>query len=101
MLAWLLNQADAPAVESALEEAEAGNLHLFMSWINVGESYYIIAKRHPREKAEEFLHRLPSLPMRIVLPNEEDILAARIKAAHPVALPMPSPSRWPKRNWPA
>lgn len=86
MLAWLLNQAGASAVESALEEAEAGNLHLFMSWINVGESYYIIAKRHPREQAEEFLHRLPSLPIRIVLPNEEDILAAaRIKAAHPVA----------------
>ena len=57
-----------------------------MSWINVAEVYYIAAKRHGAKRAEEFLSRLPSLPIRVVLPDEEAIMAAaRIKAAHPVA----------------
>src|SRR5260370_25216438 len=80
----LLNQTAAPTVESFIQDA--GNLQLFMSWINVAEVYYIAAKRHGAKRAEEFLNRLPSLPIRVVLPDEEGIMAAaRIKAAHPVA----------------
>jgi len=73
-------------VESFIEAADAGNLKLVMSWMNVGEVYYIISKRHGRDSAEEFLSRLPSLPIRLVLPDQDGILAAaRVKAAHPVA----------------
>jgi ribonuclease VapC len=86
MIAWLLNQAAAPAVESFIQEADAGNLQLLMSWMNVGEVFYIISKRHGARQAEEFLNRLPSLPIRLVLPDEEGILAAAaVKAAHPVS----------------
>jgi predicted nucleic acid-binding protein len=86
MIAWLLDQAAAPAVESLLREADAGKLELLMSWINVAEVYYIAAKRHGLQRAEEFLSRIPSLPIRVVLPDEDGIMAAaRIKAAHPVA----------------
>lgn len=57
-----------------------------MSWLNVAETFYILAKRNSAAVAEEFLIRLPSLPIRIVLPDEEGIMAAaRIKAVHPVA----------------
>jgi predicted nucleic acid-binding protein len=57
-----------------------------MSWLNVAETFYILAKRTSLAVAEEFLSRLPSLPIRIVLPDEDGIMAAaRIKAAHPVA----------------
>lgn len=77
MIAWLLNQAAAPAVESFIQEADAGNLQLLMSWMNVGEVFYIISKRHGARQAEEFLNRLPSLPIRLVLPDEEGILAGR------------------------
>ncbi|HEY6391291.1 MAG TPA: type II toxin-antitoxin system VapC family toxin [Bryobacteraceae bacterium] len=84
LLAWLLNQPAASAVESFIQEA--GNLRLFMSWMNIAEVYYIAAKRHGVKRAEEFLSRLPSLPIRLVLPDEEGIMAAaRIKAANPVA----------------
>jgi hypothetical protein len=76
MIAWLLNQAAAPVVESFIQEADAGNLHLVMSWMNVGEVFYIISKRHGAQPAEEFLNRLPSLPIRLVLPDEQGILAA-------------------------
>src|SRR5450759_4977928 len=86
MIAWLLDQAAAPAVESFIQEADAGNLQLLMSWMNVGEVYYIISKRHGSERAAEFLSRLPSLPIRLVLPDEDGILAAaEVKAAHPVS----------------
>ena len=86
IVAWLLDQAAAPAVESFMQEADAGNLHLLMSWINVGEVYYIISKRHGHERAVDFLDRLPSLPIRVMLPDEDGILAAaEVKAAHPVS----------------
>jgi len=86
MIAWLLDQAAAPAVESFLQEADAGNLQLLMSWMNVGEVYYIVSKRYGAEPAQEFLNRLTSLPIRLVLPDEDGILAAaQVKAANPVS----------------
>jgi ribonuclease VapC len=86
MITWLLDQASAAAVESFIEAADAGNLSLVMSWMNVGEVYYIISKRHGRDSAEEFLRRLPSLPIRLVLPDQDGILAAaKVKAAHSVS----------------
>ena len=86
MLAWLLDQPAAPNVERFIQEADASNLQLVMSWLNVGEVYYIISKRHGPERAADFLDRLPSLPIRFVLPDEAGILAAAaVKAAHPVS----------------
>lgn len=83
---WLLDQPAAPAVESLIQQADSGNIHLVMSWMNVGEVFYIISKRHGPDKAADFLDRLPSLPIRLVLPDEDGILAAAaIKAAHPVS----------------
>jgi predicted nucleic acid-binding protein len=69
-----------------LQQADAGNLDLLMSWYNVAETFYILAKRKSLAVAEEFSTRLPSLSIRVVLPDEDGIMsAARIKAAHPVA----------------
>lgn len=57
-----------------------------MSWINVAETFYILAKRNSLTVADEFLARLPSLPIRVILPDENGIMAAaRITAAHRVA----------------
>jgi predicted nucleic acid-binding protein len=86
MITWLLDQANAAAVESFIQAADAGRINLVMSWMNVGEVYYIIFKRHGRDPAEEFLSRLPSLPIRLVLPDQDGILAAaKVKATHLVA----------------
>lgn len=86
MLAWLLGQAAAPKFGALLGEAELGNIQLTMSWMNVAEVYYISAKRHGLLRAEEFLLRLPSLPIRVVLPDGAEIMkAARVKAARRVA----------------
>jgi predicted nucleic acid-binding protein len=87
MLAWIQNEPAAPAVEAFLKAADSGTVELCMSWINIAETFYILAKRHSPSVAEEFLTRLPSLPIRTVLANEEGVMAAaRIKAAHPLAL---------------
>jgi ribonuclease VapC len=43
----------------------------------------MLARKHDPRAAEEFLTRLPSLPIRLVLPEEEDIIsAAKLKAAY-------------------
>jgi len=86
MIAWLLDQEAAPRVDAIMQKADAGDLQLLMSWINVGDVYYIAAKRYGREKAERFLERLPSLPIRVVLPDETDIIAAaRLKGSRRLA----------------
>ncbi len=57
-----------------------------MSWINVAEEFYILWKRSSPDVAEEFLARLPSLPIRCGVPDENAILAAaRVTASYPVA----------------
>ena len=58
-----------------------------MSWYNVAETFYTVAKRRKLAIAEEFLTRLPSLPVRLMVPDAEGIVAAaRVKASHAVAL---------------
>ena len=86
MLAWVQLEPAAPLVRRFLIDAESGNLELLMSWVNIAETFYILAKRKSAKVAEEFLTRLPTLPIRLVLPDQDGIMAAaRIKAAHPVA----------------
>jgi len=55
LLAWLREEKPAPYVRSALEQAEAGDIQLLMSWINAGEVYYMLARKHSATVAEEFL----------------------------------------------
>jgi uncharacterized protein len=86
MVAWVQDEPAAPTVDALLQEADSGAVELCMSWMNVAETFYILAKRDSPSVAEEFLNRLPSLPIRVMLPDENGIIAAaRIKAAHPVA----------------
>lgn len=86
LVAWVRKEPAAPLVRQFLSDAEAGKLTLLMSMINVAETFYILAKRDNLGVAEEFLTRLPSLPIRVVSPDEDDIMAAaRIKAEHAVA----------------
>lgn len=87
MVAWIQDEPGSEALQGFLVKAEAGRLPLLMSWYNVAETFYTIAKRRTVALAEEFLTRLPSLPIRLMLPDEEGIMAAaRVKASHAVAL---------------
>ena len=87
LLAWLRDeQPAADSVRRWLQEAADGKIHLAMSWINAGEVYCMLARKHDARTAGQFLTRLPSLPIRLVVPDEEDIVAAaRLKAAYRIS----------------
>jgi uncharacterized protein len=87
LLAWLRDERPAAdSVRATLQEADEGNLRLSMSWINVGEVYYMLARKHDSKTAEIFLTRLPSLPIRLVLPDEEQIVAAaKLKSTYRIS----------------
>jgi predicted nucleic acid-binding protein len=86
MVAWVRDEPAADAVEIFFREAAAGNVRLVMSALNAGETFYVLAKRDSLSVAEAFWKRLPSMPVHIVVPDEDGILAAaRIKAGHAVA----------------
>ena len=58
-----------------------------MNKINIGETYYILARERSSEKADYFINAiLPSLPIRRVSNTFQDVLeAARIKAAYSIS----------------
>jgi predicted nucleic acid-binding protein len=86
LLAWIRDEPAAARVEALLKKADAGRVRLSMSWINAGEVYYMLARKHGQKTAEEFLLRLPALPLRLVLPCEDDIIsAARLKSRQRLA----------------
>ena len=56
-----------------------------MSWINLGEVFYVVSRDQGRVEAEHVLRDLRPL-LRLDLPTERRVLeAARIKADHPLA----------------
>ena len=43
----------------------------------------MVVRKHDPRAAEDFLNRLPPLPIRVLVPAEDDIVAAaRLKSAH-------------------
>lgn len=86
-MVWIQQEPAAPLVRQILLDADVGKTELLMSWYNVAEVFYTLAKRKSLHVAEEFLKRLPSLPIRVMLPDENGIMAAaRVKASNAVAL---------------
>ena len=81
LLAWL--QGEEPAarrVRKLLDRAEAGQMDLSMSLLNVGEVFYLLAKRQNPEIAEAFLRDLQGMPIQTRMPTQRDVLeAARLK----------------------
>ncbi len=86
LLAWIRNEASASRVDELLDQAERGELLLSMSWINAGEVFYMLVRKHSQKVADEFLTRLPSLPIRLVLPDELAVLeSAKLKASRRIS----------------
>ena len=86
LLAFLNKEAGFAQVKTLLHTAEAAGAPLLMNEINVGEVFYIIAKARSLEKAEDFLHRLATLPIKPVSNTFPDVLeAARVKAQFPLS----------------
>ena len=86
LLAWLRDEPPATLVGELLRKADSGELRVLMSWMNVGEVYYMLARKHDAKVADEFLKRAPSLPIRLVIPDEDAIIsAARLKSTRRIS----------------
>ncbi|MEK6699622.1 MAG: type II toxin-antitoxin system VapC family toxin [Nitrospirota bacterium] len=84
LLAYLKKENNWQRVKDLLSSADNP---LLMNDVNVGETYYILARERSMEQADAFLDViLPSLPI-IVRSNsfEHVIEASKIKARHPLS----------------
>lgn len=84
VMAWIKNeQPAADEVRRLMEDAQAGTVQLLFSTINAGEVFYVLAKRHSRDKALWFKRRLPSLPLILIAPDTDTIWdAADLKSRY-------------------
>jgi uncharacterized protein len=83
IMAWLQGEEPARAkVREILERAAAsGGREVSMSMINIGEVFYLMAKRHGAALAERFLSEVPTIPIQTLVPDRRLIAeAARLKS---------------------
>ena len=87
IIGWLQGEEPARAkVRELLEQASRGAAKVSISLINVGEVFYLIAKRHGAAPAERFLADLAMMPIQALLPDRKLILgAARLKSRYPIS----------------
>lgn len=76
-MAWIKDEPPAAdEVRHLLEDSQSGTVQLLFSTINAGEVFYVLAKRHSRDKALWFKRGLPSLPLILVTPDADTIWSA-------------------------
>jgi ribonuclease VapC len=86
LIAFLNRESGFEKVRALLRDAKASDEPLLMNEINIGEVYYLTARERSRDKAEEILLRLETLPIQRVSNSFPHILeAARIKAQYPIS----------------
>ncbi|MBI5233388.1 MAG: type II toxin-antitoxin system VapC family toxin [Deltaproteobacteria bacterium] len=85
MMAYLKKENGYKKVVELLSVPKDG--FLIMNEINVGESYYIIARERGAKEADYFVGTiLPTLPIRLISNSFDDIIeASKIKASHPMS----------------
>jgi predicted nucleic acid-binding protein len=73
----------ASTVKEIFEKERASRSHVHMSWVNLGEVYYMLGRKKGTNTADEILKDIQMLPLTLHVPSKADILAAaRIKANH-------------------
>ena len=87
--AWALlalvfkEEPPAGKVKELFDEEEKSRPSIYISWINLGEVYYNIARRKGLTAADTVLNDINMLPIRCQVPTKVDILAAAtIKSKH-------------------
>ncbi|MDH7486764.1 MAG: type II toxin-antitoxin system VapC family toxin [Anaerolineae bacterium] len=87
LLAFLQKEEPAASrVKTLLEEAEQGNVELFISIINLGEVAYSIGKVKGEHEAEATLNEIRRLALIVVPATEKAVsAAARFKMHHAIS----------------
>ncbi|MBI4823678.1 MAG: type II toxin-antitoxin system VapC family toxin [Nitrospirae bacterium] len=86
MLAYLKKENNYQKVVELLS-MEPGDCSIIMNEINVGETYYIIARERGIEHADYFISTiLPNLPVKVLSNSFDHIIeASRIKSNYPIS----------------
>ena len=84
LLAYLKEENNYEKVKNVLS---SHNTHVLMNDINIGETFYILARERGMEKADYFLHViLPILPIAHIENTLQEVIeASRIKATYPIS----------------
>jgi ribonuclease VapC len=84
LLAYLKEENNYEKVKNVLSPH---NTHVLMNDINIGETFYILARERGMEKADYFLHViLPILPIAHIENTLQEVIeASRIKAVYPIS----------------
>lgn len=87
LLALIFKEEPAASAVKELFKDEAGSrVSIHISWINLGEVFYTVARRKGLEAAEILLNDIQTLPVRLQVPTKADILAAAtVKSKHKVS----------------
>ena len=87
ILAFLQGEEPAASrVKQLMEEAEKGNVELFISIINLGEVTYRVGKLKGEDEAKETLDGIRRLPLTVVPATDEAVLsAARFKMHYAIS----------------
>ena len=86
LLAFLQGEAGGEQVRDILKKALNDQAAVFLSVINLGEIYYIVARKKGRQTAQEILEDMVKLPVEILDARTERVLAAAdVKARHPLS----------------
>ncbi len=86
VLCYLQDEAGADEVFGLLQQAQAKQIELLMTWINVGEVYYRVWREYGKLEAERVLDVLLTWPMDILAADSELTLkAAAVKAENRLA----------------
>jgi len=86
VLALLGKEPGGEEVARLLRLGQEGKATVLMSWVNAGEVVYIVQRRWGKSRAYQALATLEAAGVQIVLVEREaTLLAANIKAEHPLA----------------
>lgn len=86
LVAYLQNEAEADQVETLLDQAHENSVILHMSFINLGEIAYLVARRRGADRCEEVLKHLTLFPIHYEeVPWERILAAAQVKAQHAIS----------------
>lgn len=87
VLGYFLDEPCAGTIANILELARRNKIKIYMSWINLGEVYYMIQRRYGREDAIELIENIKTWPVELVeVSNEQVITAGDVKARFPLSL---------------
>jgi predicted nucleic acid-binding protein len=88
LIAFLADEEGADKVEGILKNARNGKCRLYINKLNLLEIYYGIYREDGKEKAEEVLKRISSLPVKVINSLKDKVFkeAGRLKATYRISL---------------